>query len=103
MNPRSIGYDRSRTAGFLQRLDDRAAQHSRASAASASPSCRCYGNEWDNGITIEGYHAKPGEDVDPHFNAVGPGYLRDARQSTCWRAAISPPNDTANAHRWSAS
>jgi predicted permease len=32
-------------------------------------------NEWDNGITIEGYHAKPGEDLDPHFNSVSPGYF----------------------------
>jgi predicted permease len=34
------------------------------------------GNEWDNGITIEGYHARPDEDMDPHFNAVGPGYFQ---------------------------
>src|SRR5215468_509299 len=32
------------------------------------------GNEWDNGITIEGYQAKVGEDMDPHFNAATPGY-----------------------------
>ena len=32
-------------------------------------------NEWDQGITIEGYSAKKGEGVDPHFNAVSAGYV----------------------------
>ncbi len=32
-------------------------------------------NEWDNSITIEGYAAKPGEDLDPHMNQVTPGYF----------------------------
>src|SRR5207249_2448717 len=32
-------------------------------------------NEWDNSITIEGYRAKSGEDIDPHFNSASPGYF----------------------------
>ena len=32
-------------------------------------------NEWDQWVTIEGYAAGPGETMDPHFNAVSPGYF----------------------------
>jgi predicted permease len=34
------------------------------------------GNEWDSTITIEGYAAKPGEDMSPYCNAVSPGYFK---------------------------
>ena len=33
------------------------------------------GNDWENGITIQGYRAKPGEDMSPWFNSVSPGYF----------------------------
>jgi predicted permease len=33
------------------------------------------GNEWDNSVTVEGYQARPGEEMGPHFNAVSPGYF----------------------------
>jgi predicted permease len=34
------------------------------------------GNEWDSTITIEGYVAKPGENMNPYCNGVSPGYFR---------------------------
>lgn len=33
------------------------------------------GDEWDSTVTVEGYQAKQGEDMNPHFNAVTPGYF----------------------------
>jgi predicted permease len=33
------------------------------------------GSDWDNSVTIEGYQPKRGEDIDPHFNTVTPGYF----------------------------
>ncbi len=33
-------------------------------------------NEWDNSVTVEGYAAKPGEWVDPHFNYISPDYFK---------------------------
>lgn len=33
-------------------------------------------NEWDNWVTIEGYHGgKPGEYPDPYMNSISPGYF----------------------------
>jgi predicted permease len=34
------------------------------------------GNEWDSSISVEGYEAKPGEDMGPYCNAVSPGYFK---------------------------
>ena len=34
------------------------------------------GNEWDSSISVEGYEAKPGENMNPYCNAVSPGYFR---------------------------
>ncbi len=31
--------------------------------------------EWDSTVTVEGYEAKPGEDMNPFYNAVSPGYF----------------------------
>jgi predicted permease len=34
------------------------------------------GFEWDSSISVEGYEAKPGENMNPYCNAVSPGYFR---------------------------
>jgi len=33
------------------------------------------GNEWDSSVTVDSYHAKPGEWIDPHMNFLSPGYF----------------------------
>jgi predicted permease len=32
-------------------------------------------DEWDNGVTVEGYTPKPGEDMNPWVNYVSPGFF----------------------------
>jgi predicted permease len=34
------------------------------------------GDEWDSTVRVEGYQSKDGEDMNPHFNSVSPGYFR---------------------------
>jgi len=34
------------------------------------------GNEWDSSMAVEGYEAKPGENMNPYCNAVSPGYFK---------------------------
>jgi putative ABC transport system permease protein len=34
------------------------------------------GNEWDSTVTVEGYEAKPGEQMSPYCNSISPGYFR---------------------------
>ena len=34
------------------------------------------GNEWDSTVSVEGYEAKPGENMNPFCNATSPGYFK---------------------------
>ena len=34
------------------------------------------GDEWDSGVTVDSYQAKPGGGLDPHMNFVSPGYFK---------------------------
>jgi predicted permease len=34
------------------------------------------GDEWDSTVRVEGYRSQDGEDMNPHFNSVSPGYFR---------------------------
>jgi predicted permease len=37
------------------------------------------GDEWDSTVRVEGYDSADGEDMNPHFNSVSPGYFRTMR------------------------
>jgi predicted permease len=73
--PRFIGYDLPRTRAFFQRLEDRLHHMPGVVSAGMATMQMLSGNEWDNSVTIEGYQPKRGEDIDPHFNSVSPGYF----------------------------
>jgi predicted permease len=34
------------------------------------------GNEWDSSVSVEGYAAQPGEQMNPYCNAISPGYFK---------------------------
>jgi len=74
-NPRAIGYDKAKTMAFYTRLNERLNALPGVRSAGMAQMAVLSGNEWDNSITIAGYNAKPGEDMDPHFNSVTPGYF----------------------------
>ena len=74
-NPRSVGYDKQRTATIYSSLRERLATIPGVQSAAMAEVAVLNGGEWDNSITIAGYNAKPGEDMDPHFNSVTPGYF----------------------------
>jgi predicted permease len=73
--PASVGYDYARARAFFHRLRERLSALPGVRAVGMANLAVLTGNEWDNGITIEGYQAKPGENMGPHFNAVSPGYI----------------------------
>jgi predicted permease len=75
VSPPLVGYDLQGTRAFFKRLEERLPAIPGVTSAGLASMAVLSNNEWDNGITIEGYHAKPGEDLDPHFNAVSPGYF----------------------------
>ncbi len=105
VNPRSIGYDIERTRAFYKTLGDRLRAIPGVQAAGMSQmAIPTGGNEWDEGITIAGYNAKTGEDMDPHFNSVTPGYfdalgihVLDGRDFTAKDTVTSPRVAIVNA------
>src|SRR5580658_1984067 len=75
LNPRLVGFEVVRTHVFYQQLEERLRGLPGVSGAGMANNGVLTGNEWDNSVTIEGYAAKPGEDLDPHMNQVTPGYF----------------------------
>jgi predicted permease len=75
LSPRPAGFDVARTHLLYQQLDERLRSLPGVSGAGMANNGVLTDNEWDNSITIEGYAAKPGEDLDPHMNQVTPGYF----------------------------
>ena len=76
VSPRNLGYDPARTRSFYRRLEERLAGLGGVEAAGLADMPVLTNNEWDNSVTIEGNPRRAGEDaLDPHFNAVSPGYF----------------------------
>ena len=75
VSPGSVGYDAPRSRAFYQNLGQRLNGIPGVHSAGFSFMAVLSGNEWDNSITIDSYHKKATEDVDPHFNAVSAGYF----------------------------
>ena len=76
VNPRNLGYDRTRTRTFFQLLETRLRNLPGVESAGLSDMGLLTGNNWDNFVTVEGRPRKPGEEpLDPRFNSVSPGYF----------------------------
>jgi putative ABC transport system permease protein len=75
IDPTLNQYDVERTKAFYRQLADglRSAPGIRSAAFAAVGILE--GNEWDSTVTVEGYQSKPGEDMNPCFNSVTPGYF----------------------------
>ena len=74
--PPLSGYTPVRTKQFNKQVADRAAAMPGISSISYAVMGLLEGFEWDSSISVEGYEAKPGENMNPYCNAVSPGYFR---------------------------
>jgi predicted permease len=77
VNPAASGYTALRTKEFYVDMIRRL-QHEAGGVVGAgfAQMGLLEGNEWDSSITIEGYAAKPSEDMNPYCNAISPGYFK---------------------------
>jgi predicted permease len=110
VSPALSGYTPVRSKLFVKQIRDRVGALPGVAAVAFSNIGLLEGNEWDSSITIEGYAAKPGENLNPYCNAVSPGYFKtmgiplvlgrdfDARYERLVppdpKAASGPPNYT---------
>ena len=76
IDPSIGGYAAERTHQFYQQLLDRMKTHGGVSGLAFALMGVLDGGQWDASITIEGYDAKPGENMNPYCNAVSPGYFK---------------------------
>ena len=76
VDPTLSGYDDTRTRDFYSRLQERMTTLPGFESTGYSVVRVLDGNEWDNSVTIEGYERAEGENMNPHFNAISPGYFQ---------------------------
>jgi predicted permease len=76
INPTLSGYTPVRTKRFNQEIMQRVSSVPGVAGVAVAQVGLLEGNEWDSSITIDGYDAKPGESMNPYFNAVSPGYFK---------------------------
>ncbi|HEY7289650.1 MAG TPA: ABC transporter permease [Vicinamibacterales bacterium] len=76
VSPTISGYSPLRTKRFEKELLERVKTLPGVSSMAFAQMGLLEGNEWDSSITVEGYDAKPGEEIDPYCNAVSPDYFK---------------------------
>lgn len=75
VNPAISGYQAPQARQFYEQLLSRLGAQSGIAGVGFATMGLLEGNEWDSTMTLEGYTAKPGEDMSPYCNAVSPGYF----------------------------
>jgi len=71
----AIGYDQAHAPVFYRLLQQRLRSLPDVRSVGAASKAFLSGNDWENSITVAGYQAKPGEDIDSYMNAVSPDYF----------------------------
>jgi len=97
VDPLLSGYTVERSRLFYRRLSEQLGSTAGVESASLALVRVLDGDQWDNSIAVEGYEAKPGEDMNPWFNAVSPGYFSTigipllAGRDFAWSDALDRP------------
>ena len=75
LDPSLSGYDDNRTRSLYTQLQERLTGMPGIESTGYAIMRVLDGNEWDSSVTVEGYDAAEGENMNPHFNAVSPNYF----------------------------
>ncbi len=75
VDPTLSGYDKNRAKLFYRQLDEKLSALPGVRSAALSVVTPLSFDEWDNTMTVEGYVAKPGEDMNPYTNYVSPHFF----------------------------
>ena len=75
IDPSLNGYSRERSIQLFQQMQEQLAQLPDVKAATASVIQLLTDSNWSSTVQVEGYKAKEGENMNPDFNAVGPGFF----------------------------
>ena len=75
LDPSLNGYSVERRKFFYQELTRNLNAVAGVQSAGLASVRILEGDEWDSSVTVEGYESKPGENMNPYFNSVSPGYF----------------------------
>ncbi len=73
--PGRSGYDSTRALALYGRLEQVLGALPGVTAVTASAIPLLAGNNWGEGVAVEGFHKEPDTDAGSRFNAVGPNYF----------------------------
>ena len=76
VEPSLNGYTQPRIQELLTRIRQEAARLPGARAASMATIGIMAGNEWQSTVSVEGYQAREGENMNPEVNSIGPDFFR---------------------------
>ena len=76
LSPTLNGYSSLRSKQFEKQVFDRVGVQPGVTGVAFAQMGLLEGNEWDSSMTVEGYDAKPGENLNPYCNAVSPAYFK---------------------------
>jgi predicted permease len=74
-DPSLNGYDGPHSLTFFRELNRKLAALPGVQSASLAMIGILEDNDWDSTVNVEGYAPKPGEDMNPQFNAISPAYF----------------------------
>lgn len=75
VDPTLSGYDTARAKVFYRQLQQKLTSIPGVRSAGLAVVAPLSFDEWDSTVTVEGYSAKPGEDMSPNVNHVSPGFF----------------------------
>jgi predicted permease len=75
VDPALSGYSRERSLALFRQVQDDLAALPGATSAAAATVPAMTDSSWQMTVQVQGYTRKEGEDMNPTFNAVGPGYF----------------------------
>jgi predicted permease len=76
VDPTLTGKPQTWALDYYRRLSERLRSLPGASSSTLAVIPVLSDNEWDNGVTVDGYSAKVGESVDPHMQFCSPDYFQ---------------------------
>jgi putative ABC transport system permease protein len=76
ISPAISGYTPQRIPPLYKSLVERLAAQPGVQGVAFASMGLLEGNEWDSTMTVEGYQAKQGEQIDPYCNSISAGYFR---------------------------
>jgi predicted permease len=80
VSPTLSGYDSARAKVLYARLENELRALPGATNAGAALVPLLGGSSWGSSVQVEGYEAKPDENMSARFNEIGPGYFRSIGQ-----------------------